>query len=699
MCLKKYLLFFGLIYLSFNHLFSQSCLVSHYKFDGNANDSKSTNHGTNNGASLTSDRFGNANSAYQFNANQSDFISIPFAPFALPNYTYSLWIKLNSLPSSGSAFIFLSVGGTGGDQNMQIENNQNNASLGYLTGFSLTTYNGNSNTRMGNAAGVLPSTNKWYHVVCTRDTNFIKVYVNGCFVAISASSGGSLPFYGNSNQAATIGCRNNNSRYVDAAIDDVKIFGCALSPAEIYNLYNPNRSFVVTKDTTFCTKSVTGLKLKVSSNYCSYKWIDISNRKTILSTDSSLTVNINKSTTYRVFNNLNDSATVTVSLNDLKPSLGKDTVFCPVFSHVLDAGNTGQKYLWSTGDTTQKITVNTFGTFSVKVYNKAGCFVWDTITLNKNVATKISLGNDTVVCDTVNFVLNPKINGIKYLWNTNDTTKTIRINKPGVYYLKMTLANLCVSEDTVIITKRAAPKLNIGKDTTICKGETLTLSILLNKANVEWNGNLNNKSITISNAGVYTVKVVDSNKCVSLDTIKINVSPGPKSRFTVNQNLLPLNEAILKVNNFATGYNRLRYSFGDGGSTDSLNPWYKFRREGVFNVKQVVVDTFGCKDSSELSITIYNDFRIFVPQAFTPNDDGTNDVFKPVFNGVSGEDYELMIFNRWGELIFKSNDLNTGWNGTYKGEYVNTDVFMYMIKLRTTRRIIHSFNGTFLLVK
>lgn len=214
-----------------------------------------------------------------------------------------------------------------------------------------------------------------------------------------------------------------------------------------------------------------------------------------------------------------------------------------------------------------------------------------------------------------------------------------------------------------------------------------------------WNGSTTTNSLNINSSGTYYVKLTDSNNCVSNDTIVVNVSQGPLSRFTTNQTLIPLNFGIVKLTNFAANFNKLYYKFGDGNSTDSLNPWYRYKKEGFFNIRQIVFDSFGCKDSSEITITIYDDFRIYVPGAFTPNEDGTNDVFKPVFNGVIADDYEFLIFNRWGEMIFKSNDLNLGWDGSYKGDAVNTDVFMYIIKLRTSRRILHTFSGTFLIVR
>src|SRR5690606_29779606 len=161
-------------------------------------------------------RFGNPNSAYRF---IDDYISIPHQPFFLPNYSYAMWVRPLAHPSAGNAFIYFSVGGIGGDQNVQIENNQNNYALGYLTGFTITAYNINGNLRAGVATGSLPKLGEWYHVVCTRDTNFYKIYLNGCLVSVSKNLNGSLPFYGNSAHAAKIGSRNDGSKPFNGDLD------------------------------------------------------------------------------------------------------------------------------------------------------------------------------------------------------------------------------------------------------------------------------------------------------------------------------------------------------------------------------------------------------------------------------------------------------------------------------------------------
>lgn len=624
----KYLLILKFL-ICLNGFAQHPCLVSQYNFSGNANDSKGNNNGTVIGATLTVDRFGNPNSAYSFNNSMSNYIRIPHVPFHFSNYTYSVWVKMASLPPNGNAFIFLSVGGTGGDQNMQIENNQNNAALGYLTGFSLTAYNVNGNFRAGAATGYLPKINEWYHVVCTRDTNYFKVYINGCLVATSANTNGSLPSYGSSDQGAAIGARNNGTKCFNGVLDDVGMYSCALNDKEISDLYNNYKPFDAWSDTTICLNKFNPFNLKASSGYCTYRWIDISKRNITLGTDSSLLVNINKTTIFRVYNNRNDSATVTVKIGSLSDAkLGNDTSFCNSFALNLNAG-IGGKYIWNTGDTTQNIIIQNAGTY---------------------IVTK----TDTIGCE---------------------------------------------SKDTIQVFEHRAKKPIITYDSFPCFGEEVTLGLNGNFNSILWNTNQSNNNINVKQNGIYIVETLDSNNCRSRDTVNVNFKTKAKAEFDVTPKNAPINLAFVRLQNLASNYNRLRYNFGDGFESDSLNPSHLYTKSGYYTISQIAFNNNGCNDTAYINVFYYDDFVFYIPNAFTPNDDGGNDIFMPYLNGVDTSDYELMVFNRWGELIFKSNEIKTGWDGTYKNELVQESIYLYIIKVRSATKVMYIYKGTFTLLR
>lgn len=120
--------------------------------------------------------------------------------------------------------------------------------------------------------------------------------------------------------------------------------------------------------------------------------------------------------------------------------------------------------------------------------------------------------------------------------------------------------------------------------------------------------------------------------------------------------------------------------FGDGSTLNGCN-WgetqHTYTNYGKFEAKQIIVNGDGCTDTFSLMITILPEYRFFVPNAFTQNNDGLNESFFPRVMGV--RNYSFMVFNRWGQKLFETNDLNAAWDGTYKGDLCQQDVYVYLI--------------------
>lgn len=219
-------------------------LVSYYPFNGNANDTISSNNGTVNGATLTTDRFGNPNSAYNFKANQGNNISIPTNTFHFSNYTYSFWINMSKLPNSGDRSVIMSIGGMGGDQGVSI----NNDYFGGVEMFDgVGSYSSGSTAIYTNGPGL--DTGSWYHIVSVRDTNYVKTYINGQLAVTSQSSMGALPGYGSSSFGARIGSRFNATLAFNGKIDEVRIYNRGLDSNEVMALYLGNECICTIYDT------------------------------------------------------------------------------------------------------------------------------------------------------------------------------------------------------------------------------------------------------------------------------------------------------------------------------------------------------------------------------------------------------------------------------------------------------------------
>jgi gliding motility-associated-like protein len=132
------------------------------------------------------------------------------------------------------------------------------------------------------------------------------------------------------------------------------------------------------------------------------------------------------------------------------------------------------------------------------------------------------------------------------------------------------------------------------------------------------------------------------------------------------------------------------WTFGDGGTSGAMNPTYVYGDVGTFEVALEVTDVHGCSDEAEAVITITPVHDIVIPTAFTPTGNGNggyydpnalnNDVFYAFVRYV--KDFRMRVFNRWGELVFESEDVRYGWDGQYKGQLSPQDVYVVQTWVR-----------------
>lgn len=277
----------------------QQGLVVCYPFSGDANDgSGNGNHGSVNGATLTEDRFGNANSAYRFDGI-NDYIIIPENSLKNNNYTYSFWAKPSSIPPSPNSYALLSIGGPGADQGVTLSNNY----IGGSIGWAMVSYNRNGGAISSNSVGSLPVVGTWYHIVQSRSNSTVNFYVNGVLIGVR-STNGQLAGYSVHSPGATIGCRSSLIQFFHGSIDDVRIYNRALSETEVTALYmnnfscQPQVNVPVAKGASRCGSGSLNL---TASGGSGYRWYSTASGGILLGTGAAFaTPNLNATTTYYV---------------------------------------------------------------------------------------------------------------------------------------------------------------------------------------------------------------------------------------------------------------------------------------------------------------------------------------------------------------------------------------------------------------
>lgn len=189
--------------------------------------------------------------------------------------------------------------------------------------------------------------------------------------------------------------------------------------------------------------------------------------------------------------------------------------------------------------------------------------------------------------------------------------------------------------------------------------------------------------------------------CKNTENFIITALPKPKADFQTEpaKPMANLEEVLFVNTSQGQALNKYRWHFfnNSGYESQQKNTAYLFTDPGKYLIVLEVENSYGCKDTAIKTIQIEEDYSMYVPNAFTPNGDGTNDVFLPVIRAVKA--YELRIFDRWGRQLFQSSDPNQGWDGTKAGQDCKQDSYVWKIHLSTQSGLEKEVEGFVLLTR
>jgi gliding motility-associated-like protein len=227
---------------------------------------------------------------------------------------------------------------------------------------------------------------------------------------------------------------------------------------------------------------------------------------------------------------------------------------------------------------------------------------------------------------------------------------------------------------------------------TVCVGQKVTLSgaggnTIRWSPSIGLNANEGSRVVagpTIST--IYTVEVSQGGYCAVTKTVEVLVFPRPNV-IAGNDTSYNVNEAIFVS---ALSSDPVRWTSGEGISCRNCAVTQVYpSRSGCYVVE--VTNEYGCTASDQVCLEIREDFSIYVPNSFTPNGDGLNDVFLVFGENISNVNLE--IFDRWGELLFVSYDQFRGWDGTFKGEKCKPDAYTYRLRYQGLDRKTYERTG------
>ncbi len=211
-----------------------------------------------------------------------------------------------------------------------------------------------------------------------------------------------------------------------------------------------------------------------------------------------------------------------------------------------------------------------------------------------------------------------------------------------------------------------------------------------------------NDSLYSPNSFTVTLTVTSDSGCVSTltKTNYITVYPSPVASFTVQPQATTITDPVISVTNLSTGGNFWTWNFGDQDTSFVYDPAsHTYPDTGSYTITLITSTQYNCADTMFHAIVIEPDFLFYIPNAFTPDGDGINDNF--IGKGVFIKEFEMSIFDRWGNLIYHTNDINKPWNGkaNHGTEMAQADVYVYKISVTDYNLRKHPYKGIVTLVR
>jgi gliding motility-associated-like protein len=385
----------------------------------------------------------------------------------------------------------------------------------------------------------------------------------------------------------------------------------------------------------------------------------------------------------------------------------------------VQGGTPGYTYSWSNG------TVNNLGsssslsgipegTYTVTVTDINGCTYATSVLLNQPTQVLASSSvlsfyfGQGVSCEgasdgIINASGSGGTPGYSYSWNTNPAQNNATIGglPTGTYTVTLTDLNGCTATSSVTLTANPIPQAVLPPPINGCIGG----GVLIN-ANAEAGQNC---TWTFSDGQVFNqcgpfvanfdavdcygvqLTVISAEGCVSTASSSnfVCIQPNPVASFYADTYQIDNIQTNANFWNESIGADSYFWYYGDGSNYDTtFNAHHEFLNGSDFDVTNYqvtlyAVSQYGCIDSTSRYIQMIPEVILYVPNAFTPDGDSYNNTFYPVLTaGYSKDDYEFLIFNRWGELIFESNTVGEGWDGTYRDHKCQVGVYTWKLVLR-----------------
>jgi len=398
---------------------------------------------------------------------------------------------------------------------------------------------------------------------------------------------------------------------------------------------------------------------------------------------------------------------VVTAISDTTICLG-DTLLLEAHA---DLGWPPFEYLWDNqtpGGPTHLVIPDQDSIFHVLVTDLCGYA--DSTQIQVYVATTdVDAGPDQTICSGETAILSAS-GGTSYTWSNGDQGATIQVSPTETTTYIVTATGVCIPVDSVIVFVTPETEIFLTQPAPVCSGEYIEITAsggeLYIWASSPPDGTLNSQNtnaVIHVKPNVTTIYSVTGSiyGCTGSAHITAEIYPSPSASFIIEP---PVVSSFNPIVNFLDNSSGLPISwywdFGDQNYSVIQHPTHTYSDSGgVFPVTLIITNVHGCIDSITQNVIVRPDHVLYVPNAFTPGSDGINDEIFVLSTGVSEQDFEWIILNRWGKIVFYSNDLNRGWDGRDRGVLAPQGVYTYKLTFRDKANLLHQRYGIITLIR
>jgi gliding motility-associated-like protein len=366
----------------------------------------------------------------------------------------------------------------------------------------------------------------------------------------------------------------------------------------------------------------------------------------------------------------------------------QDSTICSENAVLLYANCNNCIYMWSTGETTDTIVVNTIGTYILEIKDTLNCIAKDTIYISNYPQQAIKISGDSLICAASTTDLIATTGFSHYAWSNGMIGHAINAGA-GIYTLTATNTHGCTTTTQFIVNETSEVNALIDITPAVCEGEKAQIDIIAEGGFKPYEYQFENSSFSNHpvfqdiEPGAYSIKVRDSLGCEYAFSVDIDepdiwvVEVNPHDTLIYMGDTVQLNI----VSNQTVASTHWLTSTGIS-CLDCMNPFIIGSQSQLYQVE--IVNQNGCLKTLEAKIEIKTDAvssSIYIPNVFTPDTYGDNGYFKIFYDPTYVKTFNLTIFDRWGNMIAAPPQTSEGWNGYYNGNLMNTGVYIYVVQL------------------